>query len=89
MATGTVTIDFGAKATDVALDVASIGITGSSLVEAWIFPAVTASNTVDNHWVDDIHVVAGNVQNGVGFTIYASCKTGFAHGVYNIGWVYN
>lgn len=86
---GTTTVDFGGKATDASVAVASAGITGGQLVEAWIFPAATASNTVDNHWVDDLHVVAGNVQVGVGFTVYASCKTGFAHGVYNIGWVYN
>jgi len=85
----TTTIDFGSAATDVTTAVAAPTITGSQLVEVWIFPAVTASNTVDNHWVDDIHVMAGNVQNGVGFTLYASCKTGFAHGVFNIAYVFN
>jgi hypothetical protein len=86
---GTASIDFGDKSTDVALDVSSLGITADNLVQAWVSPATTVNNTADNHWVDDIHVVVGNVQAGVGFTIYASCKTGFAHGVYNIGWVYN
>lgn len=86
--TGTTSIDFGAKETTTSVAVASGGITGASLAEAWLFPATTASNTADNHWVDDLHVVAGNVQNGVGFTIYASCKTGFAHGIYNVAWVY-
>lgn len=89
MAQGTTTVDFGTGKTDVSVSVSEPSITGTQLVEAWIFPAATASNTVDNHWVDDLHVVAGSVSAGVGFTIYASCKTGLAHGVYNIGWVYN
>lgn len=88
MAQGTTTVDFGSRSTDASVAVSSPAITGTQLVEAWIFPATTVSNTVDNHWVDDIKVVAGNIQAGVGFTIYAKCTNGFAHGIYNIGWVY-
>ena len=87
-ASGTTTVDFGSAATDKSVAVASAGISGTQLVEAWVFPAATASNTVDNHWVEDLAVVAGSISAGVGFTIYAKCRTGFAHGVYNIGWVY-
>lgn len=86
---GTTTIDFGGKSTDTSVAVSAPAITGGQLVEAWIFPSATANNTADNHWVDDIEVVAGNVQAGVGFTIYAKCRTGFAHGVFNIGYVFN
>jgi hypothetical protein len=89
-AQGTATIDFGGKATDATVTVTGqTGILAGSLVEAWVFPADTASNTADNHWVDDIEVVAGNVQEGTGFTIYAKCRTGFAHGEFSIGWVWN
>lgn len=86
---GTTTVDFGSGKTDVTVAVASAGITAGQLVEAWLQPAATASNTVDNHWVEDLHIVAGSVVAGVGFTIYASCKTGLAHGIYNVAWVYN
>jgi hypothetical protein len=88
MAQGTTTINFGGMATDTSVAVAAPAITGGQLVEAWIFPATTASNTVDNHWVETIQVIAGNVQAGVGFTIYAKVDEGFGHGTYNIGWVY-
>lgn len=87
-ATGTATIDFGGKATDVTASVSAAGITSGSLVEAWVLPASTASNTPDNHWVEDLAVIAGSIVAGVGFTIYAKCRNGFAHGVYNIGWVH-
>jgi hypothetical protein len=86
---GTATIDFGAIATDASVAVPAATISGLSLVEAWIAPATTASNTVDNHWVEELSVVAGPPVAGVGFTIYAKVSTGFGHGVYNIGWVYN
>lgn len=88
-AQGTTTIDFGTGSTDTSVAVSSAGITGGSLVEAWIFPSATASNTADNHWVEDMSVVAGNIQAGVGFTIYAKCNTGKAHGSYTVGWVWN
>ena len=86
---GTATIDFGARATDASVAVPAATISGLSLVEAWIAPATTASNTVDNHWVEELSVVAGPPVAGVGFTVYAKVSTGFGHGVYNIGWVYN
>ncbi len=89
MAQSTITIDFGTGKTDVSLDVADPTITGGQLVEAWIFPATTANNTAENHWVEDLKVIAGNVQAGVGFTIYAHYKTGLAHGVYSLGYVFN
>lgn len=87
MATGTTTVDFGVGKTDVSVAVAVPAIAGEK-VEAWIIPAATASNTLDNHWVEDLAVIAGPATPGVGFTIYAKCRTGLAHGVYNLGWVY-
>ena len=87
MAQGTTTVDFGTGKTDVSVAVSVPAITTES-VEAWIVPATTASNTADNHWVEDLQVVAGPAESGVGFTIYVKCRTGLAHGAYNIGWVY-
>ena len=87
---GTTTVDFGSRSTDTTATVTGqSGISGSNMVEAWIVPTATASNTADNHWVEDLSVVAGNISNGVGFTVYAKCRTGFAHGQYTIGWVWN
>jgi hypothetical protein len=73
-AQGTTTIDFGAfpGGSD-----ASIAVTGQasilagSLVEAWLLPAATADHTADEHVVETIKVMAGNVVAGTGFTIYA------------------
>ena len=72
-ASGSTTIDFGAfpGGSDTSVAVSAPTITGSSLVEAWIFPATTADHTADEHIVESIKVFAGNVSNGVGFTIYA------------------
>jgi len=87
MAQGTSTINFGPKETTAFVAVSAPAISAES-IEAWVIPATTATNTPDNHWVEDLSVVAGPANAGVGFTIYAKCGTGFAHGTYNIGWVY-
>ena len=86
---GTFTIDFGGKATDKTVAVSVPAITAGQLVEAWVFPTATASNTVDNHWVEIIQVKAYAVVNGVGFTASALCEDGFLHGIYTFGYVYN
>lgn len=72
-AQGTATLDFGAfpGASD-----ASVAVTGQasilagSLVEAWLLPADTVDHLADEHMVETIRVVAGNVIAGTGFTIY-------------------
>lgn len=73
MATGTGTLDFGAfpGASDTALAITGqTGILTGSLVEAWIRPAATADHTADEHVVETLKVLAGNIVAGTGFTIY-------------------
>ncbi len=73
-ATGKTTIDFGAFP---GKSDASINITGQaailadSLIEAWIRPEATADHTADEHMVETLKVIAGNIVAGTGFTIYA------------------
>jgi hypothetical protein len=72
--TGTALLDFGAfpGGSDASIAVTGqTGILAGSLVEAWVFPALTADHTADEHLVETISIVAGNVIAGVGFTIYA------------------
>lgn len=72
-ASGTTTIDFGAFPGGSDASVTVIGQTGivaGSLVEAWIRPEATADHTADEHMVETIKVVAGNIVAGTGFTIY-------------------
>lgn len=89
-ATGQASVDFGAYETSAQTVVTGqTGILAGSLVEAWLFPALTATNQPDNHWFEDLQVVAGSVVAGTGFTITVACRDGLAHGVFNIGWVWN
>lgn len=69
---GSTTLNFGAfpGTTDTSSAISDATILSSSLVEAWIMPTSTSDHSVDEHWVDPPLVVAGNVQAGVGFTIY-------------------
>lgn len=92
MPTGTATLDFGVfpGTTD-----ASVAVTGqtaigtSSALEAYISPAATVEHSADEHWVEEIRVMAGNIVAGTGFTIYG--RTGdntLLYGRWNIGWVW-
>ena len=73
MATGTAILDFGVfpGASD-----ASVAVTGqtsiatTSLVEAWLRPQATADHSADEHLVETLKVVAGNIVGGTGFTVY-------------------
>lgn len=70
---GTATLDFGAfpGASD-----ASVAVTGQaaivsgSVVNAWLRPATTTDHTADEHLLETMRVVAGNIVAGTGFTIY-------------------
>ena len=73
-AQGVTTIDFGAfpGASDTSLAITGqAGIDSGSVVTAWLQPTDTDDHTADEHRVETISVMAGNVVNGVGFTIYA------------------
>jgi hypothetical protein len=73
-ATGTTTVNFGTfpGSSDTSTTVTGQAtIASGSFVEAWITPTATADHTADEHWVETIKVVAGNVVAGTGFTIYA------------------
>lgn len=73
-AQGVTTIDFGAfpGASDTSLAITGqTGIDSASVVTAWLQPADTDDHTADEHRVETLSVMAGNVVDGVGFTIYA------------------
>lgn len=77
-AQGTATIDFGAfpGTSDTSVFVAQAAITSGALVEAWVWPAATADHSADEHVVETLTVIAGNVVPGVGFTIYGFNTSG-------------
>lgn len=91
-AQSTASLDFGAfpGASDVSLAITGqTAIAAGSLVEAWIFPAVTADHSEDEHRVEELTIRAGNVVAGTGFTIYGQTTGERLYGVWNVGWVWN
>jgi len=73
-ATGSTTIDFGAfpgSSDTTAVITGQAAIASGSFVEAWVTPTATTDHTADEHWVEPIKVMAGNIVAGTGFTIYA------------------
>lgn len=72
-ARGTTTIDFGAFPGNSDTSVAITGqaaIVAGSLVEAWIRLEASADHSADEHLVESLKMVAGNIVAGTGFTIY-------------------
>ena len=98
-ATGTISVDFGAfpGKSDASVAVTGqAGIVAGSLVEAWIFPVATADHSVDEHIVEELEVVAGNIVAATGFTIYGTHKPSTSHGAdtrlygaWTVAWVWN
>lgn len=93
MATGNATLDFGAfpGSSDTSVAVTGqTGITTSSFVEAWLVPAATADHSADEHVVETIKVIAGNIVNGTGFTIYGvnTGNNSMVYGAWSVSWVW-
>ena len=72
-ATGVATIDFGAfpGKSDTSLAITGqAAIVAGSLVEAWVRPVASTDHLADEHLVETLKVIAGNISAGTGFTIY-------------------
>ena len=72
-ASGTATLNFGAfpGQSDASVAVTGqAGIVAGSLVEAWLRPVDSADHSADEHMLETLKVMAGNIVAGTGFTIY-------------------
>lgn len=72
MATGTAVLAFSTSGSwDTTVAVADATVSAGTKVEAYLLvPASDTPRYRDEYWVEDLHVYAGNVEAGVGFTIY-------------------
>ncbi len=71
---GSGTVDFGAFPGSTYATTVVTGqtdITGTSVLNVWVFPATTADHTPDDHLVDPPIFIAGDIVAGVGFTVHA------------------
>lgn len=102
---GTTTVNFGAfpGATDATTVITGqTGILATSVVQAFLIAKDSADHSADEHTVESLRVMAGNIVAGTGFTIYATqvdsipaansradSPTGNSpriHGTWNVGW---
>lgn len=94
MATGQTIIDFGTfpGASDTFVDVTGqAGILSTSFVEAWLYPKDTIDHLADEHLVENIKIIAGNITAGTGFRIYGVNMGGFnsrIYGKWTVNWVW-
>ncbi len=88
-ATGSAILDFGTPskpAASVAVT-GQAGIVAGSKVEAFVRLEATATHSIDEHRIEQLKVMAGNIVAGTGFTIYGEAYPQ-THGQWNIDWVY-
>ena len=97
---GTAVLDFGAFPGKSDMSVAvtgQSGIVSGSLVEAWIRPVDSVDHSSDEHRMETLKVMAGDIVPGTGFTIYGM-NSGEVHqpngqgtriyGTWNVAWVW-
>lgn len=87
--TGTATVNFGAfpGTSDASIAVTGqTGIVAGSIVNAHKRLVATADHSADEHWVEEWDVEAGNIQTGVGFTIFAKTRNKRLYGQWNLAW---
>jgi hypothetical protein len=92
VASGTVTIDFGASVTaetDVAsVSVSDAGVTAGSEIVASLHYVDTADHTADEVLISNVQVMPGAITAGAGFEIRAYCPS-LTWGKYAVHWVRN
>lgn len=99
-AQGTAVLDFGAfpGKSDASVDVTGqTEILAISLVEAWLRPVATGDHSADEHRVETLAVLAGNIVAGVGFTISGRNTSQLGshgqgtrlYGQWTVAWVWN
>jgi hypothetical protein len=91
VASGTAVINFGAHP---GKGMTSVDVTGQasiltgSRIGCWPRLEATSDHSVDEHRVETLKLVGGNIVAGTGFTIYAEVQQGNAWGQFNIDWVW-
>jgi hypothetical protein len=92
MAVGTAVLDFGpwpgaSMASTVVYG--QLGILATSQVSASVsLSGATADHSIDEHRVEQLKVMAGNIVAGDSFTIYGECLNSLTYGAYTIDWVW-
>ena len=90
--TGNAVLDFGAYP---GTDIASVVITGqtgigaNSYVNVKINAKSTADHSVDEHIIEDLDIIGGNIVPGTGFTIYMRTNTSNIVGQWSVSWLWS
>ena len=84
---GTATLDFGSGTTDTSVAVTGqTGILTDSQLKVRIKVIATTNHVIDETWIENVEVYAGNISAGVGFTIYGKSLLGLVLGQFTVEW---
>ena len=86
---GQAQINFGAfpGAADASITVTDTQVLTTSAVSACILAQATGDHSADEHFVEELDILVGNIVASTGFTIYARCRNGRAYGAFNLSWL--
>jgi hypothetical protein len=86
---GITAVNFGSGKTDASVAVTGqAGILSGSTVLAKVAAKATFDHSIDEHVVEELTVLAGNIVAGTGFTIYARTGNIPLTGQWNVAWTW-
>lgn len=84
---GTAIVDFGTGNSAAFVTVTGCaGITAGAPVRAWKMADTSDDHNADEHRIEEIDLLCGDVVAGQGFTIWATARNGSATGKYIVHW---
>lgn len=84
---GRATLDFGTRTQIASVFVANTTVTSSSRIVAAVAAVATSDHTRDETIAEPIDIRVGDIQDGVGFTIYGICRNGTASSEFFVDWI--
>ena len=86
-ASGVAVVDFGSTgASDASVAVADTSVTSNSVILATVLAKASADHTADEHLVEELEVMGGGINAGVGFNIYARTRNVALRGTWNVAY---
>lgn len=87
---GKAIVDFGANGSDTAtiVVIGQTTLVAASVVSVALEIKDSPDHSADEHFVEGIEILAGNIVAGTGFTIYARTGNKNLYGKFNVAWIW-
>jgi len=86
--TGLAEVDFGVGSPTASVEISDAPIMARSVLSAQVVAVATDDHDVEDHWTDAPIVVAGDIVEGAGFTIFVTARGADLTGRYTVAWMW-